>query len=137
MFLATAMFAVSLTASPDRVLEAIAQVESRGDPTAVGDGGRAVGAYQMHPAAWRDANAYRVAQGSPAYPRNRWREPRVQDGVAKAFLAVLEARLGRDGYQHPTPGLLALCWHRGYAGAKARGFRLDDYSRRVETLTRK
>jgi hypothetical protein len=132
-----ALFAVIAITQASPVLEAIGQVESGGDYTAVGDGGRALGRYQMHPAAWQDANEYRVAHGLPAYPRSKWREPSVQEGVAKAFLAVLEARLGLDGYQHPTPGLLALCWHRGYAGAKARRFRIDGYARRVETLTQK
>jgi Transglycosylase SLT domain len=124
-----------LAQSEAKILAAIAQVESGNNPRAVGDYGKAVGAYQMHPAAWADANAYRVSIGLPELPRRRWREEGVQEGVAKAFLAVLEARLSRAGYKTPTPGLLALCWNKGYAGAKARGFRLNDYARRVEILT--
>ncbi|MGE5297527.1 MAG: transglycosylase SLT domain-containing protein [Solirubrobacterales bacterium] len=39
----------------ERLLDAIAQVESRRDPNAVGDHGRAVGIYQIHRRYWQDA----------------------------------------------------------------------------------
>ncbi len=39
----------------DKLLDAIATVESRNDPTAVGDGGRAAGVYQIHRSYWADA----------------------------------------------------------------------------------
>jgi hypothetical protein len=38
----------------ERLLDAIAQVESRGEHNAVGDGGRAVGMYQIHRKYWQD-----------------------------------------------------------------------------------
>jgi len=38
----------------DRLLDAIALVESRHNPAATGDNGRAVGVYQIHPAYWAD-----------------------------------------------------------------------------------
>jgi soluble lytic murein transglycosylase-like protein len=38
----------------DRLLDAIAKVESRSDPNAVGDGGRALGVYQIHRRYWQD-----------------------------------------------------------------------------------
>jgi len=39
----------------DRLLDAIAKVESRNDPAAVGDTGRAAGMYQIHRSYWADA----------------------------------------------------------------------------------
>ncbi len=36
------------------LLDAIAQVESNNNPDAVGDGGRAIGAYQIHRPYWQD-----------------------------------------------------------------------------------
>jgi len=39
----------------DLLLDAIAAVESRNDPGAAGDGGRALGPYQIHRAYWADA----------------------------------------------------------------------------------
>lgn len=38
----------------ERLLDAIAQVESRSDRHAVGDGGRAIGIYQIHRPYWQD-----------------------------------------------------------------------------------
>jgi len=38
----------------ERLLDAIAQVESRSDPNAVGDSGRAIGVYQIHRCYWQD-----------------------------------------------------------------------------------
>ena len=38
----------------ERLLNAIARIESHYDPNAVGDGGRALGAYQIHRVYWED-----------------------------------------------------------------------------------
>jgi hypothetical protein len=38
----------------ERLLDAIARIESHCDPNAVGDGGRALGAYQIHHIYWED-----------------------------------------------------------------------------------
>lgn len=40
------------------VLKAMIYVESRGDPLAVGDGGRAIGVLQIHKDYWRDATGF-------------------------------------------------------------------------------
>ncbi len=42
----------------DRLLDAIAKVESRHDPGAIGDGGRAAGAYQIHRSYWADGTKF-------------------------------------------------------------------------------
>jgi hypothetical protein len=39
----------------ERLLDAIAKVESRNNPTVVGDAGRAAGVYQIHRSYWADA----------------------------------------------------------------------------------
>jgi len=116
------------------ILRAIALVESGGSRHAVGDGGRAVGAWQMHREAWQDANTFRRAQGLPEIPRSRWREGWVQEAMAKAFYSLIQARLARAGVVRPTASHMALCWNMGFAGAKARGFRPTDYSTRVARL---
>ncbi len=38
----------------EQLLDAIAKVESRANPNAVGDGGRAIGSYQIHKRYWLD-----------------------------------------------------------------------------------
>ena len=40
----------------ERLLDAIARIESHGDPNAVGDGGRALGVYQIHRVYWEDGH---------------------------------------------------------------------------------
>jgi hypothetical protein len=42
----------------DLLLDAIAAVESRNDPRAAGDGGTALGPYQIHRAYWADATRF-------------------------------------------------------------------------------
>ena len=49
----------SAAAQPnDRLLDAIRQVESGGDCGLVGDGGKAIGPYQIHREYWQDAVAF-------------------------------------------------------------------------------
>ena len=52
-----AMLAAPALAQSERLLDAIRQVESGGDCTLVGDGGRAIGPYQIHREYWADAIA--------------------------------------------------------------------------------
>jgi len=119
-----------------KILRAIAMVESGEDPLAVGDSGKALGAWQIHAAAWQDANDFRAAQGLPRLARSRWREAGVQEAVAKALLCLIQTRLAGAGVVSPTPGQIALCWNMGFSGAKARSFRPTDYSTRVANLVK-
>jgi len=50
-----AILSVPAFAQSDRLLDAIRQVESGGDCTLVGDGGKAIGPYQIHREYWHDA----------------------------------------------------------------------------------
>ena len=133
-----AILAAPLLAQQDsrKILRAISQVESGGDPLAVGDSGLAIGAWQMHPEAWEDANAFRKSQGLPRLARSRWREWGVQEQAALAFLCLIQARLAGAGVVNPTPSQIAVCWNLGFAGAKARGFRATPYSNRVAHLAK-
>ena len=63
--LTIALLAFVLTTTADAhpkltrdLLDAIRQVESNGNDGAVGDGGRAIGPYQIHEEYWRDAIEY-------------------------------------------------------------------------------
>jgi soluble lytic murein transglycosylase-like protein len=60
----------------DRFLQALAWVESRGNPSAVGDQGKAIGIYQIHRSYWADAVEHDKSIGGryedcydPAYAR--------------------------------------------------------------------
>jgi len=54
----------------DRLLDAIAAVESRNDPGVAGDGGRALGPYQIHRAYWADATRFLGVDWSYSDARN-------------------------------------------------------------------
>lgn len=57
LWISTSVFAAPPPKNYDveRILDAIEQVESSGNPNAVGDGGKAIGAFQIHRAYWQDA----------------------------------------------------------------------------------
>jgi hypothetical protein len=64
-----------------RVARAIMQVESGGDPCAVGDGGRAIGPYQIHRAYWADGTRFLGVD----WPYERARCPVASLAVVRAY----------------------------------------------------
>lgn len=60
----------------------VAKIESSGRPDAVGDGGKALGLYQLHPLAVKDAN--RVLKGS--YSHQDALRPHIAEKLADAYL---------------------------------------------------
>lgn len=79
--------AANVRATPDgdleRLLDAIARVESRSDPNAVGDHGRAAGTYQIHRRYWVDGT--RVLGVDWPY-REAW-NPQKARQVVRAYLS--------------------------------------------------
>jgi len=121
--LALLLLGCSASAQSDsRLLAALADVETGSHPNprlAVGDGGSALGRYQVHRAAWSEGNDQLAREGRRTYPRQGWRDATAQDMVASAFLRVIRGRLTAQGIPNPTPAQVALVWTMGYAGAKA------------------
>jgi hypothetical protein len=72
----------SQTPSVDLLLDAIAMVESNGDPHAVGDNGRAIGIYQIHKSYWRDGT--RILGVDWSYDHAR--DPDRSRQVVRAYL---------------------------------------------------
>ncbi len=68
--------------SVDLLLNAIARVESNGNPRAVGDGGRAIGAYQIHKPYWKDGT--RILGVDWSYEHAR--DPAKARQVVRAYL---------------------------------------------------
>jgi hypothetical protein len=66
----------------DRLLDAIALVESRNQSTVTGDNGRAVGTYQIHPAYWTEGT--RILGVHWAYRDAR--DPEKARQVVRAYL---------------------------------------------------
>lgn len=70
------------TGGLDLLLDAIAQVESNRNPHAVGDGGRALGMYQIHRAYWEDGTRFLGVEW--AYEQAR--DPQKARRVVRAYL---------------------------------------------------
>ena len=123
------------------IASAIAQVETGEDYTAIGDRGKAVGAYQMHRSAWVDGCTQLMREGKQVFSYDQWKKPEVQDTVALALLRSLRGRLASKGIKDPTPEQLALCWNMGFSAASRIGFdhrrAKSDYAERVGNLVRK
>jgi hypothetical protein len=122
------------------IASAIAQVETGEDYTAIGDRGKAVGAYQLHRSAWIDGCTQLMREGKPAYSYDQWNNAETQDTVALALLRSLRGRLAVRGITDPTPEQIALCWNMGYAAASRIGFdhtrAKSSYAERVGNLVR-
>ncbi len=66
----------------ERLLDAIARIESRGDPHAVGDGGRALGAYQIHRVYWQEGTKLLGVD----WPYRDAADPKKARRVVRAYL---------------------------------------------------
>jgi hypothetical protein len=97
----------------------IGAVESGMNYAAKGDGGKAVGAFQMHPAAWITANQWLAKNGLPTVSRKQWRVPDNQRAAALAYVKWCRERIVSDGIANPTPEQIYLAYSMGYSAAKA------------------
>lgn len=108
----------------DKLVWAIAEVETGGDNTAIGDNGRAYTAWQLHDAAMRDGNAQLKKEGRMTYPVcDILGSPRVAKAVASAYVRLCVLRLTSAGIKDPTPEQIYLCYSMGFKGYKDAGFK--------------
>ena len=88
----------SALAAAAPLLDRIARVESGNRHHAIGDGGRARGAWQMHKSAWDDTSARRRAAGLPTFPfASGSRDPATARAYAQNHLELLRTSLIRAG----------------------------------------
>ena len=66
----------------ERLLDAIARIESHCDPNAVGDGGRALGAYQIHRIYWEEGTEFLGVD----WPHRDASDPTKARQVVRAYL---------------------------------------------------
>jgi len=66
----------------ERLLDAIARIESHGNPNAVGDGGRALGVFQIHRAYWEEGTELLGVN----WPHRDATDPKKARRVVKAYL---------------------------------------------------
>jgi len=90
-------------ATLDKIIPALVRVESKGDPKAVGDGGRAIGILQIHRCYWEDAAEFDKSLGgkyedcfNPDYARRVVRAYLRRYGTSDSTLEQL-ARIHNGG----------------------------------------
>ena len=99
----------------ERLLDAIARIESHCDPNAVGDGGRALGAYQIHRAYWEDGTTLLGVD----WPHRDAADPKKARRVVKAYLlhygkgrSLLDMARIHNGGPHGHKKEATLCYAR-------------------------
>lgn len=110
----------------NRLLDAIAAVESRGDPTAKGRHGER-GAHQMLESTWRECTSL---------PWSYALDPAWESDVARFYLIKLKYQL-QERRIEPTPYNLALAWNQGAKAvilAKWLPREVKDRATRISTL---
>ena len=119
--IATMLLATSLVTTD--FVNRVAQVESNHNYKAVGDNGRAHGAWQMWEISWRDTNNYLERKGIPSISWSRRHEPVTQRQMAIYFLLLQEQRLlNHARIAHPTEEQLYLTFSMGFQGFARCGF---------------
>jgi hypothetical protein len=112
----------------DETLAAIRMVESGDDPSAVGDGGRAIGCYQVWESYWKDAVEFSGLGGNyrDCYKRD------YADRVVREYMKryCTEKRLGRE----PTWEDIARMHNGGPRAVWATGKKKENLDRYVEKV---
>jgi hypothetical protein len=104
-----------------RYLQALALVESGGNFKITGDRGYARGGFQMHRAAWIDAQDFQRKRGARVWLWSDWQNPTAQREMALAYLKVCAKRLEGEGVT-VDPVNLYLCYGMGFQGFKNSSF---------------
>ena len=106
-------------------LDKLAVIESGGNPQAIGDKGRSLGAYQLSEAAWCDVNGERKAKGLKLYPWKYAHHPYISKIYAREYLQILQNDLRAALRRPPTEAELLSAYQSGITGFKRRGFSLN------------
>jgi hypothetical protein len=120
----------------DELVDKFAIIESNYNHEAVGDGGKALGAWQMHKAAVYESvtNLYRRT-GTDL--RGRYfdftfnmkfmKEPVISRMLAKEYMCILEKQFTTLKVK-VTPIKLYMAWNMGFSGAKNYDFNINSYA---------
>lgn len=103
------------------LIKALIAVESCGNPTAIGDSGRAVGVLQIHPECVQDINRFSKVQ----YNLSDRADERKSVEMCWRYLYHYGNIYKRDTGKEPTAEILARIWNggpRGYNDEKTRRY---------------
>ena len=103
----------------------VASVESGMDYKAIGDGGKAVGAWQMHLVAWITSNQWRTANGLATIKRSEWKHPENQRAMAISYLNWCKEQLQKNGIKEPSVEQIYMAYGWGFSNFKDSGFDME------------
>jgi hypothetical protein len=105
-------------------LDRVAEIESNNNPDAVGDAGKAIGAYQLHEAAFKEACRH---IGNKTGQHTLWNDIIAKDhkryaktygrALACAYLQILEGRMNKEGIK-VSRNSLYMAYNMGFEGAR-------------------
>lgn len=119
----------------EKFLDSVAMIESNFNPNAVGDKGKALGAYQLHEDAWTDACKWMEVNDNGQFQENfswlvghitnqwkaRAKDPVISRIVAKNYFSLLHYRFQKRGIK-PTDIQLYMAYNMGFGGASKANF---------------
>lgn len=106
-------------------LNTLAQVESSGNPKAIGDSGKAAGLFQFHKGTWEDTSKLRKASGTSVYDYQHAFDPMAARIYAQTWCNSLERRLERAIGHAPSNAQIWCAWNMGYNGFKRINFNVS------------
>ena len=106
-------------------LDLVEQEESSGNAKAVGDGGKARGAFQMWQIAWSDVNNYRRERGLKVYPYAKAWDYHIARLYAHDYAQLQRIRMMRKTQRDPDAAELYALYNLSYGGFSRRGFDLS------------
>lgn len=119
----------------EKFLDSVAMIESNFNPNAVGDKGKALGAYQLHESAWIDACKWMEINDNGTFKegyswmtghitdqwKTRAKDPVISRIVAKNYFLMLHYRFQKRGIK-PTDIQLYMAYNMGFGGASTAKF---------------
>jgi hypothetical protein len=124
----------------EKFLDSVAMIESGFNPNAVGDKGKALGAYQLHEDAWIDACKWMEHNDDGQFRdgfswmtghiNDQWKvrakDPVISRIVAKNYFLLLHYRFQKRGIK-PTDLQLYMAYNMGFGGAANADFNPTSY----------
>ena len=117
--------AAHATAITDQFLERVAYVESGNRSSAIGDSGKAVGAFQFWSIGWEHTSQLRKASGQPVWPYYAACDYSKSKEYARTYLTYLERSLTKALGRQPTAGEVYAAWNCGLGRFRQLGYDLN------------
>lgn len=129
--LSASPLALATSNVPDKLIQALIQVESGGRDDIVGDSGQAVGCLQLHKAYWIDG----CKNLGVDWPYSKAVERKKAIAVTRAYLTKAGKLYEKKTGQKATLEVLARIHNGGYNGYKKKG--TENYWKKVEQCLKK